>query len=134
MDDELATPPGEVDEPPAEVALPLHVTADLHAPGTLLGLYWMLFGVGAVLGGLTIGALRQLPLWPVTVAIVVCWGLTLLPFGIGRYYIGDTKTGVWQTIATVLTCGLAHIWVLIDGILMLVHDDTKDAQGYILRP
>ena len=22
----------------------------------------------------------------------------LLPFGIGRYYIGDTKTGVWQTV------------------------------------
>jgi TM2 domain-containing membrane protein YozV len=58
----------------------------------------------------------------------------LLPFGIGRYYIGDTNTGIWQTVATVLTCGLAHIWVLIDGILMLVHDDTKDAQGYILRP
>jgi TM2 domain-containing membrane protein YozV len=58
----------------------------------------------------------------------------LLPFGIGRYYIGDTTTGVWQTVATVLTCGLAHIWTLIDGILMLVHDDTKDAKGYILRP
>jgi TM2 domain-containing membrane protein YozV len=58
----------------------------------------------------------------------------LLPFGIGRYYIGDNRIGVWQTVATVLTCGLAHIWVLIDGILMLVHDDTKDAHGYILRP
>jgi TM2 domain-containing membrane protein YozV len=58
----------------------------------------------------------------------------LLPFGIGRYYIGDTTTGIWQTVATVLTCGVAHIWVLIDGILMLVHDDTKDSQGYILRP
>jgi hypothetical protein len=58
----------------------------------------------------------------------------LLPFGIGRYYIGDTKIGVWQTVATVLTCGLAHIWVLVDGILMLVHDDTKDVHGYILRP
>ncbi|MFI7065961.1 MFS transporter [Kribbella sp. NPDC050124] len=66
---------------PVEVALPLHVTNDLNAPGTLLGLYWMLFGIGAVLGGLTIGALRQLPLWPVTVAIVVLWGLLLLPFG-----------------------------------------------------
>lgn len=66
---------------PVEVALPLHVTDDLHAPGTLLGLYWMLFGIGAVLGGLAVGALRQLPLWPVTVAIVVAWGLTLLPFG-----------------------------------------------------
>lgn len=66
---------------PVEVALPLHVTEDLHAPGTLLGLYWMLFGIGAVLGGLAVGALRQLPLWPVTVAIVVAWGLALLPFG-----------------------------------------------------
>ena len=66
---------------PVEVALPLHVTDDLHAPGTVLGLYWMLFGIGAVLGGLAIGALRQLPLWPVTIAIVVAWGLLLLPFG-----------------------------------------------------
>jgi MFS family permease len=66
---------------PVEVALPLHVTDDLHAPGTLLGLYWMLFGIGAVLGGLAVGALRRLPLWPVTVVIVVGWGLSLLPFG-----------------------------------------------------
>ncbi len=42
---------------PLEVALPLHVTDDLHAPGTLLGLYWTLFGIGAVLGGLAVGAL-----------------------------------------------------------------------------
>ena len=66
---------------PLEVALPLHVTDDLHAPGTLLGLYWTLFGIGAVLGGLAVGALRQLPLWPVMVGIVVAWGLALLPFG-----------------------------------------------------
>lgn len=68
---------------PVEVALPLHVTHDLHAPGTLLGIYWMLFGIGAVLGGLAIGGLEQLPLWPVTVGIVVAWGLSLLPFGFG---------------------------------------------------
>ncbi len=68
---------------PVEVALPLHVTDDLNAPGTLLGLYWMLFGIGAVFGGLAVGTLRQLPLWPVTVGIVVAWGLALLPFGFG---------------------------------------------------
>lgn len=67
---------------PVEVALPLHVTDDLHAPGTLLGLYWMLFGFGAVLGSLGVGALRRLPLWPVTVGIVIAWGLSLLPFGL----------------------------------------------------
>jgi predicted MFS family arabinose efflux permease len=66
---------------PVEVALPLHVTVDLNAPGTLLGVYWMMFGIGAVLGGLAVGALRQLPLWPVTVTIVFVWGILLLPFG-----------------------------------------------------
>jgi MFS family permease len=66
---------------PVEVALPLHVTNDLHAQGTLLGLYWTLFGIGALVGGLAIGALRQLPLWPVTIAIVIAWGAALLPFG-----------------------------------------------------
>lgn len=68
---------------PVEVALPLHVTDDLDGPGTLLGLYWMLFGIGAVLGSLAVGTLRQLPLWPVTIVIVLGWGLSLVPFGLG---------------------------------------------------
>lgn len=68
---------------PVEVALPLHVTQDLHAPGSLLGLYWMVFGLGAVVGGLAVGSLRRLPLWPVIVAIVVGWGLMLVPFAFG---------------------------------------------------
>jgi MFS family permease len=37
----------------------------------------------AARGGLAVGALRQLPLWPVTLGIVVGWGLSLLPFGFG---------------------------------------------------
>ncbi|MFM9443691.1 MFS transporter [Streptomyces acidiscabies] len=68
---------------PVEVALPLHVTGDLGAGAGVLGLYWMLFGVGAVLGALGAGALRRLPLWPVTVGIVVGWGVMLVPFGLG---------------------------------------------------
>jgi MFS family permease len=68
---------------PVEVALPLHVTEDLHAEASLLGLYWTLFGMGAVLGGLAAGALRKLPLWPVTLGIVAGWGVTLVPFGLG---------------------------------------------------
>ncbi|MGW6984827.1 MFS transporter [Streptomyces sp. NPDC054932] len=68
---------------PAEVALPLHVTDDLHAGAGLLGLYWALFGAGAVLGGLAAGALQRFPLWPVTLGIVAGWGLALVPFGLG---------------------------------------------------
>lgn len=54
--------------------------------------------------------------------------------GIGRFYIGDTKIGVWQIVVTVLTCGFGAIWGLIDGIMILVKDDTTDAQGRPLRP
>ncbi|SEG95915.1 Predicted arabinose efflux permease, MFS family [Actinacidiphila yanglinensis] len=68
---------------PVEVALPLHVTDDLHAGARLLGLYWTLFGAGAVLGALCTGALRRLPLWPVTLGIVAGWGVALVPFGLG---------------------------------------------------
>lgn len=53
--------------------------------------------------------------------------------GIGRFYIGDTKTGVWQIVVTVLTCGIGALWGLIDGILMLVNDNVTDAQGRPLR-
>ncbi|MFE4588716.1 MFS transporter [Streptomyces laurentii] len=67
---------------PVEVALPLHVTDDLHADAGLLGLYWTLFGAGAVVGGLSAGALRRLPLWPVILGVVAGWGLMLLPFGL----------------------------------------------------
>ena len=55
-----------------------------------------------------------------------------LPFGIGRFYIGDTKIGVIQLIVTVLTCGIGGLWSIIDGIIMLA-TDSKDAQGYMLR-
>ncbi|HEX6443763.1 MAG TPA: MFS transporter [Streptosporangiales bacterium] len=65
---------------PVEVALPLHVTRDLHAGSELLGLYWTVFGVGAIVGSLVAGSLRKVPLWPTTLAIVVGWGVTLLPF------------------------------------------------------
>jgi TM2 domain-containing membrane protein YozV len=54
--------------------------------------------------------------------------------GIGRFYMGDTKTGVWQIVVTVLTCGLGSIWGLIDGIMILAGDNAKDANGLPLRP
>ncbi|MFT4010808.1 MAG: TM2 domain-containing protein [Nocardioidaceae bacterium] len=56
----------------------------------------------------------------------------LLPFGIGRFYIGDTSTGVIQLVVTLVTCGIGSLWSVIDGIIMLV-TDSKDAHGRMLR-
>src|SRR3954468_11182934 len=57
----------------------------------------------------------------------------LIPLGIGRFYIGDTKTGVWQLVVTLLTCGLGALWPFIDGIVILA-TDSVDAEGRPLRP
>jgi TM2 domain-containing membrane protein YozV len=54
--------------------------------------------------------------------------------GIGRFYIGDNKTAIWQIVVTVITCGIGSIWGLIDGIIMLASDNATDAQGRPLRP
>ncbi|GAA5187697.1 MFS transporter [Rugosimonospora acidiphila] len=67
---------------PVEVALPIHVAQELHGSPGLLGAFWAVFGVGAVLGGLGAGLLRHRPLWAVVVAIIVGWGAALLPAGL----------------------------------------------------
>jgi TM2 domain-containing membrane protein YozV len=56
----------------------------------------------------------------------------LIPIGIGRFYIGDTKLGVLQLVVAIVTCGIGTLWSLIDGIIILA-TDSKDAQGYMLR-
>ncbi|WP_433044957.1 MFS transporter [Dactylosporangium sp. CS-033363] len=68
---------------PFYVALPLHVADDLHASATLLGLYYTAFGIGAVVGGLATAYLRRLPQWPATIGIILAFGLTVLPLGLG---------------------------------------------------
>lgn len=55
-----------------------------------------------------------------------------LPFGIGRFYMGDTQTGVLQLVVTLVTCGIGGIWGFIDGILILVNGGY-DAEGRKLR-
>jgi TM2 domain-containing membrane protein YozV len=54
-------------------------------------------------------------------------------FGVGRFYLGDNKTAIWQIVVTVLTCGLGSIWGLVDGIIILATDNVTDAQGRPLR-
>lgn len=66
---------------PVEVALPLYITGELRGSAGLLGTFWTVFGVGAVLGGLLGGALRVTRQWPFVVAVVAGWGAVLVPFG-----------------------------------------------------
>ena len=67
---------------PVEVALPLYVRQDLHGGASLLGLYWAAFGIGAVAGALSIGALRRLQTWRVMICIVAGHGVAMLPFAL----------------------------------------------------
>ncbi len=59
-------------------------------------------------------------------------GIVLGGLGLGRFYIGDNKTGILMIVVTFFTCGLGHFWGVVDGILMLVNGGV-DAQGRVLR-
>ena len=54
----------------------------------------------------------------------------LLPFGIGRFYIGDTGTGVAQLLVSIFTCGIGALWSFIDGILMLTGDPNDSRAAH----
>jgi TM2 domain-containing membrane protein YozV len=59
-------------------------------------------------------------------------GIVLGGFGAGRFYMGDTKTGVWQLVVSLVTCGIGGIWGFVDGILILINGGV-DGQGRPLR-
>jgi MFS family permease len=90
---------------PVEVALPLH----LGSP-QLLGLFWTVFSIGAVAGGLSAAALRHRPLWPVVILIVIGWGCALLPLGLSSllwpgligFGIGGVIYGPFTSVTTAL--------------------------------
>lgn len=42
-----------------------------------------MFGIGAVVGGLGAGLVKESARWPAMLIIVALWGLALLPFGLG---------------------------------------------------
>jgi predicted MFS family arabinose efflux permease len=67
---------------PVEVALPIHVVLDKQGSAATLAAFWIVFGVGAVFGGLAAAALRNRPLGMVVVVVIVGWGLALMPIGL----------------------------------------------------
>lgn len=127
---------------PVEVALPLHVSRDLHAGAGLLGLYWACFGVGAVLGGLAVGSLRRLPLWPVTLGIVAGWGLVLIPVGLavptaislGCFALGGLIYGPFNALSFTLfqqrtPAALLTTVLAVRGAALLTSDPVGTALG-----
>ena len=92
---------------PVEVALPVHVALDLHGSAALLGLFWAAFGVGAIVGELAAPFLRRLPVWPTMTAIVLGWGLALLPLGfstplwlaLAAFFTGAVIWGPWTSLS-----------------------------------
>ncbi|MEV4821269.1 MFS transporter [Micromonospora sp. NPDC049274] len=68
---------------PVYVAMPIHITDDLHASATLLGVYYTAFGVGGLVGGVVAGHLRRWPLRATTIGIVIGFGVAMLPLGLG---------------------------------------------------
>ncbi|MET7964085.1 MFS transporter [Micromonospora zamorensis] len=68
---------------PVYVAMPIHITDDLHDSATLLGAYYTAFGIGGLTGGLVAGYLRRWPLRATTIGIVVAFGVAMLPLGLG---------------------------------------------------
>lgn len=66
------------------MALPVRMTQGMGHPATLLGIFWTLFAVGEVTGGLATAYLRRWRLWPVVTGVIVGWGGCLLPLGATR--------------------------------------------------
>lgn len=74
---------------PVEVALPIHVVTDLKGGPEILGLFWTLFGIGAIVGSLAAGVARRLPAWPAAIAAVAAWGAALLPLGLDAQLVPE---------------------------------------------
>lgn len=58
-------------------------------------------------------------------------GIFLGGFGVHNFYLGNTNKGIIQIVVTLVTCGLGAIWGTIEGILILVGNESfsTDAQG-----
>jgi hypothetical protein len=92
---------------PIEVALPVHIASDLHGSAALLGTFWAVFGVGAVIGELTAPFLRRWPVWPTMTGIVIGWGLAIVPLGLptplwaglAAFFAGAVIWGPWLSLS-----------------------------------
>jgi len=93
---------------PVEVAMPIHIAKEMGASASLLGVYWAVFSIGAVIGGLGVGLLRNTSLWAIVIVIIVGWGAALLPAaltdtvwpGLVGFAIGGVIYGPYLAVST----------------------------------
>lgn len=57
-------------------------------------------------------------------------GILLGGFGVHKFVLGYTKEGIIALAATILTCGVASIIGLIEGIIYLTKTDEEFIQTY----
>jgi len=58
-------------------------------------------------------------------------GIFLGGFGVHKFVLGYTNEGIIQIVATVLTCGLASILGLVEGIIYLTKSDSEFYWTYV---
>lgn len=65
------------------------------------------------------------------------FGIFLGAFGVHNFYLGFTGKAVAQLLITILSCGclsfVSGIWGLVEGILILTGEQSKDANGNSLK-
>lgn len=60
-------------------------------------------------------------------------GILLGGLGVHHFYLGSTMAGVIELIATFVTCGIASLVGLVEGILILVMSDADFDARYNQR-
>ncbi len=58
-------------------------------------------------------------------------GILLGGFGIHKFYLGYTKAGIIQIIITLVTCGIASVIGLVEGIIYLTKSDEEFDRTYV---
>ncbi len=58
-------------------------------------------------------------------------GILLGGFGIHKFYLGYTREGIIQLVLTVVTCGVASLVGLIEGIIYLTKSDAEFDATYV---
>ncbi|GAB2935280.1 MFS transporter [Micromonospora polyrhachis] len=104
---------------PVTVALPVYAVEELGGTPATLAAFYTAFGIGAVVGAFAAGYLRTWPLLPTSIGIVLCFGVALVPLG-----LGVPTTVAWAAFAL---CGL--IWGPFPSTTITLFQQSTDAQN-----